>query len=137
MIRFSEPYNLMPCSTKKIMILISIILAITTIVLSPFVIPKLFPNFTEAITVIQIMSISAVSSTIISTYVSKYLGLTKSKIVIIGSGIYLSVQIPTLIILSEYWGVNGAAWSLVIASFTHALYFYLVNYFSKIPKTKS
>lgn len=124
-------------SIKKIMILISIVLAIGTIILSPFIIPKTFPNFTEAIVVIQIMSGSAVSSTIISTYVSKYLGLTKSKIVIIGSGLYLVVQIPTLIILSGYWGVNGAALSLVIASFTHAVYFMLVDHFFKMPKTKS
>lgn len=123
-------------SIKKIMILISIILSIGTIMLSPFVVPKIFPNFTEAIVVIQIMSISIVSSTITSTYISKYLGRVKSKIVIIGSGLYLLVQIPTLIILSEYWGINGAAFSLVIASIIHASYFILVDNFFKSPKTK-
>lgn len=124
-------------SIKKIMILISIVIAIGSITLAPFIVPVLFPNFTEAIEVIQIMSVSIVSSTIISTYVSKYLGITKSRIVIIGSGIYLSVQISTLVILSEYWGVNGAAFSLVIASSVHAAYFPIVNHFFKSKKSES
>jgi len=118
-------------SIKKIMILISVVLGISSIMLSPFVVPVLFPNFTEAIEVIQIMSISIVSSTVISTYVSKYLGLTKSKVVIIGSGIYLAVQIPSLIIFGEIWGVNGAAFSLVIASIIHAVYFVIIDQFTK------
>lgn len=118
-------------SIKKFMILISVVLGISSIMLSPFVVPVLFPNFTEAIEVIQIMSISIVSSTVISTYVSKYLGLTKSKVVIIGSGIYLAVQIPSLIIFGEIWGVNGAAFSLVIASIIHASYFVIIDRFYK------
>jgi O-antigen/teichoic acid export membrane protein len=124
-------------SIKKIMILISIVIAIGSITLSPFIVPILFPNFIEAIEVIQIMSVSIVTSTIISTYVSKYLGIIKSKIVIIGSGIYLSVQIPTLVIFSEYWGVNGAAFSLVIASSVHAVYFPIVNHLLKSKKSES
>ena len=122
---------------KKIMILISILIGIGSIILSPFIVPKLFPNFIESIEVIQIMSISIVSSTIISTYVSKYLGLTKSKIIVIGSGIYLSVQIPTLLIFSEYWGINGAAISLVIASIIHAMYFIIIDNFFKRTKMDS
>jgi len=122
---------------KKIMILISILIAIGSIMLSPFVVPKLFPNFTDAIEVIQIMSVSIVSSTIISTYISKYLGLTKSKIILIGSGIYLLIQIPTLLIFSGYWGINGAAISLVIASIIHAVYFIFIDNFFKRSKIDS
>jgi O-antigen/teichoic acid export membrane protein len=124
-------------TVKKIMILISVLIAVGSVMLSPFLIPKLFPNFVEAIEVIQIMSISIISSTIISTYVSKYLGLTKSKIVIIGSGIYLLVQIPTLLIFSQYWGINGAAISLLIASIIHAVYFIAIDNFFKRTKIDS
>ena len=122
-------------SIKKWMILISVILAIASITVSPILVPILFPNFTEAIEVIQIMSISIISSTIISTYVSKYLGLTKSKIVIIGSGIYLAVQIPLLVILGQLFGVNGAAFSLVIASIIHAIYFVIIDWISRIKES--
>jgi O-antigen/teichoic acid export membrane protein len=122
-------------SIKKWMILISVILAIASITVSPILVPILFPNFTEAIEIIQIMSISIISSTIISTYVSKYLGLTKSKIVIIGSGIYLAVQIPLLVILGQLFGVNGAAFSLVIASIVHAIYFVTIDWIARIKES--
>lgn len=122
-------------SIKKWMILISVILATASITLSPILVPILFPNFTEAIEVIQIMSISIISSTIISTYVSKYLGLTKSKIVIIGSGIYLAAQIPSLVILGQLFGVNGAAFSLVIASIIHAIYFVIIDGILRIKES--
>lgn len=118
-------------SVKKTMILVSVIISVCTIILSPIIVPKLFPNFTDAIEVIQIMSISIVFYTINSAYVSKYLGLTKNKFVIVGSGIYLTVQIPTLIILGEAWGVNGAAISLVISAIIHAVYFVIIDNVSK------
>lgn len=114
-------------SIKKIMIVVSIIITIGSITLSPIIIPKIFPNFTEAVILIQIMSASVISSTIISIYTSKYLGLEKSKIVIIGSGIYLLVQIPTLIILTSHWGINGAGFSILIASIAHAIFFIIIN----------
>mgnify|MGYP001042568149 CR=1 FL=1 len=63
----------------------------------------------------------------LSIYTSKYLGLEKSKIVIIGSGVYLLVQIPTLIILTNYWGINGAGFSIVIASIAHAIFFIIIS----------
>jgi len=124
-------------SIKKIMIIISIIITIGSITLSPIIIPKLFPNFTEAIVLIQIMSVSVISSTIISIYTSKYLGLEKSKIVIIGSGIYLLVQIPTLIILTSYWGINGAGFSILIASIVHAIFFIIFTQFLDNTKNQT
>lgn len=114
---------------KKIIILFSVGLAILTIILAPYVLPILFPEFTEAIEVIQIMSISIVPATFITTNISKFLGMTKSKIVLIGSGIYLGTQIPLILILGMIWGVNGAAISIVIATIIHAVYFIIINRF--------
>jgi O-antigen/teichoic acid export membrane protein len=124
-------------SIKKIMIIVSIIITIGSITLSPIIIPKIFPNFTEAVVLIQIMSVSVISSTIISIYTSKYLGLEKSKIVIIGSGIYLLVQIPTLIILTSYWGINGAGFSILIASIVHAIFFIIISKFMNKSKKEN
>ncbi|EGP92874.1 lipopolysaccharide biosynthesis protein [Nitrosarchaeum koreense] len=112
---------------KKIIILFSVLLAILSIILAPIILPILFPKFIEAIEIIQIMSISIIPATVITTYVSKFLGMAKSKIVIIGSGLYLGVQIPAILILGTIWGVNGSAISIVIASTVHAIYFILVE----------
>ena len=112
---------------KKLMILVSIGLAILSVGLTPIVLPQIFPTYKEAVEIIQIMSISIVPATIVTTYVSKFLGSGNSKIVLIGSGVYLGVQIPTLLILGTIWGVNGAAISIVIANTIQAIYFIFTN----------
>lgn len=118
-------------SLKKMMILFSVLLAFLSVILAPIIIPSLFPKFTEAVQVIQIISISIIPATIYSTYISKFLGMAKSKIVVIGSGLYLGIQIPAILVLSTIWGVNGAAVSAVIATTIHAIYFVLVDRFAK------
>ena len=121
-------------STKKLkmmMVYISVVITILSIVLAPIIIPPLFPEFTETIEVIQIMSVSIISSTIISAYVSRYLGSTNSKIVIGGTGIGLVSLIPLLIILASTFGTNGAALAVVSSSIIHMTYFIL---FDRIKK---
>jgi len=112
---------------KKIIVGISIIFSVLSIILSPILLPILFPQFTEAIVVIQIMSISIVPSAVVSTYISKYLGSENSKIVIIGSGLYLSAQIISIIILGNLYGLNGVALSVVISSIIHLVYFIIID----------
>jgi len=114
---------------KKAAILFSILLAILGIVLAPIFLPLLFPKFTEATQVIQILSISIIAATINLTYISKFLGSEKSRIVLIGSAIYLSIQISLIIILGKIMGVNGAAIAVVIATFSETAYLVSVDRF--------
>ena len=126
------PHDASEISTKlikKITILISIVIAISSIVLTPILIPIIFPKFVESIEVIQIMSVSIVASAIAGTYVTKYLGSTNNKIVIIGSGITLAIQIPMIIILGKIYGLNGVAMSTLTHSFAYMIYFILVDKF--------
>ena len=112
---------------KKMIIGISILFSVLSIILSPILLPILFPQFTEAIVVIQIMSVSIVPSAIASTYISKYLGSENSKIVIVGSGLYLSVQVVSIIILGSIYGLNGAALSVVISALIQMMYFVMID----------
>ena len=112
---------------KKITIVVSVILAILGIILAPIVLPILFPKFTEAIEVIQIVSISVIPSTINLIYISKFLGNELSKIVLIGSGIFLSIQIVSILILGELFGVNGIALALVLGASSEAIFLITVN----------
>ena len=75
------------------------------------------------------MSIGIIPSAIVSTYISKYLGSTNSKIVIIGSSIFLGIQIPSIIILGSMYGLNGVAVSGVISAFIHMTYFVIIDRF--------
>ena len=119
---------------KKIIIIVSVVLAILSIVLVPIVLPHIFPEYENAIEIIQIMSISVIPITIIMNYVSKFLGSGNSKIVIIGTGIYVGIQITTIFLLTDLFGVNGTASSIVIANAAHAVYFVLIDRFTKISK---
>lgn len=114
---------------KKLTIIVSIILAILGFILAPIVLPVLFPKFTEAVEVIQIISISLIPSTINMIYISKFLGNEISRIVLIGSGIFLAVQITSIFILGELFGVNGVAAALVLGASSEAIFLVCVNRF--------
>ena len=112
---------------KKLTITVSIILAGLGFILAPIILPILFPKFTEAIEVIQIVSISVIPSTINLMYISKFLGNELSKIVLIGSGVFLLVQIISIFILGELIGVNGVAMALVLGASAEAIFLVTVN----------
>ena len=112
---------------KKITIIVSIILAVLGFILAPIILPVLFPKFIEAIEVIQIVSISVIPTTVNLIYISKFLGNELSKIVLIGSGVFLSVQIVSIFILGELMGVNGVAMALVLGASAEAIFLVTVN----------
>ena len=112
---------------KKLTITVSIILAGLGFILAPIILPILFPKFIEAIEVIQIVSISVIPSTINLMYISKFLGNELSKIVLIGSGIFLSVQIVSIFLLGALFGVNGVAAALVLGASAEAIFLVTVN----------
>ena len=108
-------------------ILLSVVLAISGIFISPILIPNLFPEFIEATKIIQIISISIIPTTITSMYTSKLLGNEKSKIVLLGSVIFISLQSIGIIILGDYLGITGAAFALLISSTVQALFLFLMS----------
>ena len=112
---------------KKTIVVVSVGLAILGILLAPIILPILFPKFIEAIGVIQIISLAVVPSTLNLVYISKFLGEEKSRIVLIGSGIYLSVQIISIVILGQFFGISGIAASIVLASSSEAIFLVSMN----------
>ena len=112
---------------KKYTIVVSIILAFLGIVLSPIVLPVFFPKFLEAIQVVQIVSLSIIPATINLIYVSKFLSNGLSKIVLIGSGVFLSIQITGILMFGQIYGVNGIAMALVIATSVETVFLVIIN----------
>ena len=113
---------------KKIVIIFSVIIVFFTILLAPVILPIVFPEYTEAVQIIQVLSISIIPVTIVSTFISKYLGNGNNKIVLIGSGINVVISIPTLLLLTLTYGVIGAAVSTVISSSIHAIYYLIIDH---------
>ena len=112
---------------KRFSVIFSVILVIPSIILSPSIIPILFPKFTEAISVIQIIGVSIIPITISNIYISKFLGNEKIRLVLIGSTIYIIVNIGTIIALGKTFSINGVAISYVISATSEAIYLITVD----------
>ena len=112
---------------KQLTVISSIGISIMGIVLAPTIIPLFLPQYTEAITIIQIMSISVIPSTINLMYTSKLLGNEKIRFILIGSGIYLGALILSIIILGLSYGINGMAVAIILSTSTETIYYYFVN----------
>ena len=110
---------------RKYIMLFSIIICILAIILSPVVIPILFPEFTESVPVIQILSVAIIPFTASAILNSKFFGMEKTKFVLVGSIILVSVQIPSIIALTTLYGINGAAVSILLANTSQAIYLIL------------
>lgn len=116
---------------KKLTVLFSIILAIVGIFLSPLIIPNLFPKYQDAVIIIQIISITIIPRTISTMLTSKFLGEEKSRFVVIGTLIFLVIQIPSLIFLGDIYGPSGIASSLVLAAVSESAYLVTMSRFVK------
>jgi len=112
---------------KKVIVGLSIIMATLGITVAPHVLPSFFPKFVDASTIVQILSIAIVPRTISMMYASKFLGTEKSKIVLIGAIVALSVQIPLLFSLGTIIGVNGIAMALVISETVLMTYYIVIH----------
>jgi len=112
---------------KILSIFVAGLLSIFSIILIPLILPMLFVEFYDSIILIQILSIAIIPKTISMMYMSKYLGLEKSRIVVTGSGIYITSQIISIVFLGDLIGIEGIAWALVIASSLEAIFLALMR----------
>jgi len=112
---------------KKFTVIISSIFALIGFLISPILIPYFFPQYEESVIIIQIISIAIIPRSISYIFISKFLGIEKSKFVMMGILIYLAIQIPSILVLGEFYGIYGIAAALVFAEFGQAVFFLLIN----------
>ena len=119
-------------STVKIKILaiiISGILAVVGAIVAPFVVPMLFPEFTESVLIVQILSFSIIPSTIVMMYISQFLATEKPKFMLIGSMIFVIVQILGIFILKDAYGIYGVAYAMILAYLFELIFFVCIAKF--------
>ena len=90
-------------------------------------IPHLFPKYTEAVRIFQIISIAIIPTAVNLTYISQFLGREQSKIVLVGSAISLAVAIPAIIVLGKTYGINGATFAIVLSAFAEMAYLIIID----------
>lgn len=116
---------------KKITIIGSIGISVLGIIFSPIFVPMIFPEFQEAIIIIQIMSLGVIPGTVNYMYISKFLGELRSKIVLSGSGLYLGTIIIGIVVLGQIFGVNGLAMAFVLSGTIESIFLVVVSKFEK------
>ena len=100
---------------KKITLLFSVGFTLIGIFLIPPLMPIVFPEFTEAVTLLPILSLSVIPMAVQSIFTSKLLGQEKTKYVLIGYLISISILLPSMIILGNEFGAAGIATAYVLS----------------------
>ncbi len=93
----------------------SVILAILGIFLVPILLPMVFPEYVESLSLIPILSISLIPSTIASMFTSKFLGKEKSSYVLIGHIVGVISLVLGIVILVDIYDVSGLAIAYVLS----------------------
>jgi len=112
---------------RQIALDISIIIAILGVTILPNVIDWLFPKFIDAKDAIQIMSLGVVPGTISILYGSKFLGMEKSKIVMITKLVSLGIVIGGFLYFGPIYGTVGLAWVIVTALTWESIFLFIMN----------
>ena len=115
---------------KIIVIVFSVFITIFGIFVAPILINELFPKFSEAVDAIRIMSLVIIPTTISLILESEFLGNEKSRVVLIGTTILLTSLIIGMIVLGSRMGIEGIAYSLVIAQIAKLSFYLIAKKFS-------
>jgi len=133
--KYLLPYDASGQSNKKIRkitIIISVIIAILGVTILPDVIDWLFPKFSDAKDTIQVMSIGVVPGTISILYSSKFLGMEKSRIVLITKLVSIISLSSGVLYIGPIYGTVGLGWIVVIVMTWEALFLFIINQKQKI-----
>jgi len=106
----------------QIVIIISIIVSVLGIFLSPLVIPNFFPKYVDVGVAIQIMSLSIIPITISTICTSRLLSKEKSKLVLVGNILTVIITMLGILTLGSMYGTMGIAMSFVLTSILEAAY---------------
>ena len=122
--QYTLPHDSVGETTTKIKLFAlfsSIIITILTISLAPFIMPIIFPEYVEAISAIQIISLAVIPSTVTLLLTSKILGNEKSRILVISRIIFAGIFIGLVVGLTPIYGIIGTTTSFVVASIVQCI----------------
>ncbi|MEM3062143.1 MAG: polysaccharide biosynthesis C-terminal domain-containing protein [Nitrososphaerota archaeon] len=114
-------------TVKKITVIISTVISIAAAAIVPFIISFFFPKYALATQAIVILSFHPIPATIALMLGSKFLGMEKNRIVLIGTIISLLVNIVGVIILGPILGIIGTSIAFVLSSTANCIYYIIMN----------
>ena len=127
--KYTLPEDSSGVNTTKIKLLticFSVFLALVGIFIVPQIIPIIFPEYSESLELIPLISLSIIPATISTLYVSQFLAHEKSWHIFITNIISILVLVIGIFSLGELLGIVGLAYSLLLSNTIRALLlFYL------------
>ncbi len=133
--QYLQPKDAKNETTKKLKflaIIVSAILSLMVIFLSPIILPMFFPQFEESFDLVPIMGISIVPHALVMLYMSKFLGSEKTRPILISSLLHLGILIVGILVLTNIYSTLGLAISFVLAEIIEAIF--LIGMHKKIFK---
>ena len=106
---------------KKITLLFSVGFTLIGIFLIPPLMPIVFPEYTEAVTLLPILSLSVIPIAVQSIFISKLLGQEKTRYVLISHLISIFVLVFGIIVLGNEFGPEGIATAYVLSQVASAI----------------
>ena len=106
---------------KKITLLSSVGFTLIGIFLIPPLMPIVFPEYTEAVTLLPILSLSVIPIAVQSIFISKLLGQEKTRYVLISHLISIFVLVFGIIALGNEFGPEGIATAYVLSQVASAI----------------
>jgi len=106
---------------KKITLLVSIAMALIGMIATPYIIPIFFPQYSEAINAIRIISFSLIPMTITTIYTSKLLGQENNKRIVLSKIISIVTFVLAIIILATPYGIIGLAIGFLLSSIVETI----------------
>lgn len=122
--KYTVSYDAQGKYNKKLKVftfVISIFIAIVGAIISPFIIPSIFPEYVEIIDVIQIISFSIIPMTLTKLFSSKLLGQENSKQIVISKIVSISTFIAGILILAPDYGIYGLAISYLFSTIIESI----------------
>ncbi len=112
---------------KIFVITISIFVALVSIVVMPYAVTAILPEYEDAILPIQILSVSVIPLTISAIQNSQFLGKENSQVVLIGGIIQSLVYLFLIILLGTPFGLEGISIGLLVAAMVRPFFNLLVG----------
>jgi len=109
---------------KRNAIIFSVIVAVFGSIALPFIIPEVFPDYTETVNAIKILSWVVIPDTIILIYTSKLLGSERSKFVLTSNVISTCILIVGFIVLGPMFGIFGLAGMVLLSACIQCIILY-------------
>jgi len=116
---------------KKASIIFTAGIAIAGYFILPEIIPWIFPNYIDTIDAIRIMSLTVIPSNIVLILWSEFLAKEKSRVVLISALIQMIIMIVGIITLGPLFGIEGLAWTHLLASSAQAIFLMLSMKYAK------